>query len=291
MFTENNYKRFAKFTGQCINTILSVLKILVQSKFNVKLPSATDDICVVLGNGPSLKQSLEEYKYFLDKHPVICVNSFSVADEFTQLKPSYYVMLDPFFWEGNTEIVLKTFNYLEAKTTWPLYLFVPQYAKNKIVFTELQKKNNNIKVVAFNYTVFKGFPGIAHRLYKKNLAMPQCLNVTVSALFIGLNMGYKEVFLFGADHTWHENLHMSDENVLYTKVPHFFDNETSLKYVPFYKSGNPLMGTQKAHEFFDIWSRTFYAYTQLSNYAMYLGQKIYNASGVSFIDAFERKKP
>jgi len=291
MSTENNYKRFAKFTSQCINTILSLLKILVQSKFNIELPIAIDNTCIVLGNGPSLKKSLEANKVFFNTHPIICVNSFSVADEFTQLKPLYYVMLDPFFWEGKTETILKTFQYLEEKTTWTLYLFVPQYAKNKTVFTELQKKNSNIKLVAYNYTVFKGFSGIAHRFYKKNLAMPQCLNVTISALFLGLNMGYKEVFLFGADHTWHENLHMSDDNILFTKVPHFFDDETAIKYVPFYKSGNPQMGTQKAHEFFNIWSRTFYAYTQLSDYATYLHRRIYNASEVSFIDAFERKKP
>ncbi len=273
-----------------MNTVLSVLKILVQSKLVRKLPSAIGNKCIVLANGPSLKQSLEKHPDFFKQNSLICVNTFAITNEFSQLKPLYYVMLDSFMWTSKDNAFVNTFICLEEKTTWELYLMVPQYALKYPLFAELQKKNSNIKITSFNYTVFKGFPNIAHWFYKKNLAMPQSWNVSITALFLGVNMGYEEVYLVGADHTWHENLHMSEDNILHTKVSHFYENEKEIKHVPFYIGGDPANGTQKAHDFFDIWSRTFYAYWLLNNYALKRNCNIFNASEVSFIDAFKRVK-
>ncbi|MEO6901886.1 MAG: 6-hydroxymethylpterin diphosphokinase MptE-like protein [Bacteroidia bacterium] len=288
MSTEKIYKNFVFLVNQIVNTALSILKVIVQSKYNNQLPKAKKLNCIVLANGPSLKQSLEKNLNHFIETPLICVNTFALTDEFVKLKPTYYIMLDPFFWEKKNETVIDTFSSLALKTTWCLYLFIPKHALNKEVFINLKNKNNNIHIVPFNYTVFKGFPTIAHWFYRKNLAMPQSLNVTIAALFIGINIGFKEIKLVGADHTWHENLHMSNENVLHSKVPHFYENEVEVKYVPFYKGGHVEKGTQKAHEFFNIWSRTFYAYILINEYAISRNCTIYNASEISFIDAFKR---
>lgn len=284
------YKRFAYFITQCVNTVISVLKVLVQSRFSVSVPKIHGDKCFVLATGPSLKASFEKKRELFTNTPLICVNSFAIASEFQEFKPMFYVIIDPFFWEGDTDVIRKTFDSLRTKTAWKLYLFVPQYASKKNVFVELSKKNSNIELRPYNYTVFKGFKTIAHWFYKKNWAMPQSLSVIGPALFLGVNMGFKEVFLVGADHLWHENVHMSEDNILHSKVPHFYENGVEVKYVPFYKGGMPEKGTQKAHEFFDIWSRTFYSYILINEYAKSRSQKIYNASEVSFVDAFERMK-
>ncbi len=289
MTAEAAYKNLVNFISQSVNTFLSVLKILVQSKFGLHLPKAKSERCIVLANGPSLKASLEKHPELFKQYPLICVNTFALTPEFETLKPKYYVILDPFFWKGTNEAIAATFKSLQEKTNWPLNLMVPKRAMNQPIFIELQKKNSSIILTPFNYTVFKGFPSLAERFYKSDLAMPQSLNVTIAALFLGINMKYKEIYLVGADHTWHENLHMSDENILYTKVAHFFENEKEIKFVPFLKA-YPDKGTQKAHEFFDIWSRTFSAYFILNHYAAKLNCKIYNASEISFIDAFERIK-
>ena len=284
------YKRFAYFITQCVNTIISILKIAVQSRYRVQLPQTGMNKCIVLATGPSLKTSFQKKWELFKTTPLICVNSFAVSTEFEELKPMYYVIIDPFFWEGDNDVTKNTFESLVLKTTWKLRLFVPQYAFNKNVFVELNKKNPNIELLRYNYTVFKGFPKVAHWFYEKNMAMPQCLSVMGPALFLGVNIGFKEVFLVGADHLWHENVYMSEENILHSKVPHFYENGMEVKYVPFYKSGKPELGTQKAHEFFDIWSRTFYSYILINDYALSKNVKIYNSSDVSFIDAFERKK-
>ena len=290
MSGEKAYKGFVSFITQCVNTFLSVLKITVQSKFGLKLPKAEGDRCIVLANGPSLKKSLEKNPELFKQNPLVCVNTFAVTDEFESLKPRYYVMLDPFLWDIKNETNLKTFKNLEEKTTWKLYLLIPKHAMNNPAFQALKNKNSNVILTPFNYTVFKGFPNIAHWFYNKNLAMPQSLNVTITALFLGVNIGYKEIFLVGADHTWHENLHMSYENILHTKVTHFYENDSEIKLVPYYISGIPANGTRKAHEFFDIWSRTFYAYHLINDYAIAHNCSVLNASEVSFIDAFKRIK-
>lgn len=290
MSTEKTYKNFTVFVTQCVNTFISVLKILIQSKFGLKLPKADSNRCIVLANGPSLKTSLEKHPELFKQYPLICVNTFAVTAEFESLKPQYYVMLDPFLWDIKNESNLKTFKNLEEKTTWKLHLLIPQHAINNSIFQDLKKKNSNIVLTPFNYTVFKGFPSIAHWFYNKNLAMPQSLNVTITALFLGVNLGYKEIYLVGADHTWHENLHMSDENILHTKVTHFYENDSEIKLVPYYISGIAENGTRKAHEFFDIWSRTFYGYQLINDYAVNHNCTILNASEVSFIDAFKRIK-
>lgn len=287
---EKTYKSFTSFIAQSINTLLSVLKVIVQSRFYIRLPIAKSSKCIVLANGPSLKQALEKNQDVFTQNPLICVNTFAVTPEFSKLKPSYYVMLDPFLWEMENKTNNTVFKNLEEKTDWKLHLLIPKQVIKHPVFQNLQKKNKNILLTPFNYTVFKGFSNIANWFYKKNLAMPQSLNVTITALFLGINMGYKEIILVGADHTWHENLHMSDENILHTKVTHFFENDTEIKYSPFYKSGDPHKGTLKAHEFFDIWSRTFYAYMLIADYAKKHHCTIINASEGSFIDAFKRAK-
>lgn len=290
MTTEILYKRFASFITQSINTFVSVLKIIIKSKYGVRLPLAEGQKCIVLANGPSLKLSFEKHPDFFKQYPLICVNTFAVTTEFEQFKPRYYVILDPGFWESEKESIKNTFKSLAEKTTWKLYLLIPQYAVSQPVFETLIKKNSNIELIPFNYTVFKGFPSIAHWFYKKNMAMPQSWNVTITALFLGINIGYKEVVLVGADHTWHENLYMSDDNILHTKVPHFWEDQQKIEYVPLYKGKPHEREVRKAHDFFDVWSRTFYGYMLINDYALSRNCTIYNASEVSFIDAFKRIK-
>lgn len=254
------------------------------------MPAAQEQKCIVLANGPSLKTSLEKHPDFFKKHPLVCVNTFAASELFTVLKPSYYVMIDPLFWKRETEAINETFKCLAEKTDWTLYLMVPKHAIKEKVFTDLKKRNSNIQLTPYNYTVFKGFSSIAHWFYKKNLAMPQSSNVTITSLFLSVNIGYKEVYLVGADHTWHENLHMGEDNVLYNKVTHFYENDTEVKYVRFYKGSMPENGTQKSYEFFTMWSKTFYGYFVVNDYAKKHNCQIYNASEVSFIDAFDRIK-
>lgn len=216
------------------------------------------------------------------------MNAFSLSATYTDLKPAYYVLLDPSFWESSTDFLSNTLKGIAQKTTWKLQLLLPVQAAKSPYLSEI-KANKNIQICYYNYTVYKGFEGLGHMLFKKNLCMPQSQNVLVAAIFLSINLGFKEVFLTGADHTWHESLHVDENNVLCIKDVHFYENETSIKYKPFIAD----LDTKRTHrvdEIFAIWSKTFYGYIALNSYANYRQVQILNASELSFIDAFKRVK-
>lgn len=288
MSLEKHYKNFNSFINNCINSFISILKTLLFSKFSLQLPQATAETCIILGNGPSLSESLRLHTDSLKKHPLICVNSFSITEQYEKLQPVFYVLLDPGFWSGNNELVTQTLESLQRKTVWELHLLVPPISKKSALFQQLISKNKNIKPIYFNYVVFKGFSRIAHFFYKKNLAMPQSQNVLVAAIFLGINIGFKNIYIVGADHTWHQQLHVDDKNVLCIKHVHFYEQEEKIKYTPFYK-GVHIQETFRMHEILTTMGKAFYGYMVLNKYAKSRDCNIYNASEVSFIDAFERK--
>ena len=289
MSAEKTVKGFIFFIKQCLNTFASLIKVMIKSKGGSAFPKASSDSCIVLGNGPSLKMSLEKHPDFFTKHTLVCVNSFSITEEYTLLKPTYYVILDPGFWFGESDVVVNTIEGLKTKTTWMVYLLVPHAAKQSQKFRELEKHNSNIKITYFNYTVYNGFKGWGNWLYAQNLAMPQSQNVLVASLFLSLNIGFKEIYLFGADHSWHENLFVNDENVLCFKDTHFYDGNEKVSYRPFYK-GIHLKETFTMQEILITFSKIFYGYEMINEYAKHRKAKIYNASEISFVDAFERIK-
>lgn len=287
MSTERSYKEASGFFNQFFNTCISILKVLIRSDFSSKLPKAESDTCIVLGNGPSLKTSLTKHKDFFTIHPLLCVNNFSTTEEFALLKPKYYVILDYAFWLSEGKIVLDTVAALESKTTWPIQLFIPKIASSSKRFEDLSNKNKNVHINYFNYTVFSGFPSVAHFFYNKNLAMPQSQNVLVASIFLSMNMGFKKTYIVGADHSWHQTLHLEKNNVLCIKDIHFYENEEKVNYRPF-KKGTHLKETFKMYEIFTAWSKVFYGYIALENYSKYKNCRIYNASAITFIDAFEQ---
>ncbi len=289
MSAEKSYKETSGFISQLANTSISILKVLIQSKFSNESSNESGKTCIVLGNGPSLKTSLTNHKDFFKKHSLFCVNSFSMSDEYIELKPQYYVILDYSFWKSDEKIILDTLEAIKTKTTWPIKFLVPQMSAGSKRFEDLSNANTNIQLQYFNYTVFKGFPEIAHWFYSKDLAMPQSQNVLVATIFLAMNCNFKEVYLVGADHTWHENLHLDENNLLSLRHIHFYDDVEKTTFIPF-KKGVHVNETFKVHEIFAAWAKVFYGYIALENYSNYKNCKIYNASEVTFVDAFERKK-
>lgn len=290
MSVEKKYKTFSNFISQGINTGISLVKIVIRLGFRSCLPETEEKTCIVLGNGPSLNQSFHNHFDFFKKYSLICVNNFSITDEYIQLKPRYYVMLDPGLWSGVGASENNTINCIQTKTTWELYLLVPHIAKSSILFQQLEKANANVKVTYFNYTVFKGFKNIAHVFYKMNLAMPQSQNVLVATLFLSINIGFKKVYLVGADHSWHEHLHVNNENVVCVKHIYFYNGEENIAHVPFYKGAHRRNEVFTMDEILAVWSKAFYGYIALNKYAESCNCQVFNASEISYIDAFKRVK-
>jgi hypothetical protein len=146
-----------------------------------------------LGNGPSLKKTLEENFDFLLSSELFCVNSFVVSDYFLKLKPQNYILFDPVFFteEGIKRENIKTvYESLIARTDWTIYLYVPMHAKKFTFFLDFIKQNTNIRAVYFNYIVLEGFTWFKNWAFRNNLGMMQSQTVIVSALFLTVRGRY-----------------------------------------------------------------------------------------------------
>jgi Protein of unknown function DUF115 len=290
MFLIEINKKTTHFTKNLFDTFLSLLKVIIRYKFIPKLPISKLETCVVLGNGPSLKESILTFDSELKRHVLFCVNNFANAEEYKTLKPEFYTMLDPSFWIEKPHVdVVKCFKNIIEKTTWQLKLIVPVEAKKSKFFNELNKKNKLINVLYYNYIVFKGFTKVAHYFFKQQWAAPQSQNVLVVSLFLSLNIGFKKIYLLGADHTWHQNLHVNEKNQLCLKDIHFYEDGKQVNYRLFFKDIHQ-KETFTMSEIFNTLSKVFYGYDTIKKYSKKCEANIYNASEVSFIDSFEKKK-
>jgi hypothetical protein len=292
--TERVYRACLEFLEHLFQSVLSVLKVFLFSKFNSKLPGKEGETIAILGNGPSLKISIEKYKSFFQNTTLFCVNRFASAPEFEILKPQNYLLLDPGFFEYDEvkhshPSIPVLFNDIEKKTTWKLNLFVPFVAKKSKYIAGLAR-NSNVSVYYFNKTLITGFTSWSDIFFKLNLGMPRCTNVLCGCLFLSLRIGYKKIYLFGADHSWHEELRVADDNSLLLKDFHFDDKPETVKESKLYESiekKEPI----KIHRVFWWAYKAFSDYLVIGDYAKKLNADICNASEKSYIDAFRREKP
>ncbi|MCX7986409.1 MAG: hypothetical protein N2662_05675 [Bacteroidales bacterium] len=267
------------------------MRIIFFSRWFIRFKKHEEsDEVIVLGNGPSLSVNLERDIDILKQKPVLCVNGFALSDAFEQLKPSYYVLADAAFWSENLRTKTQNFvdNTLEAlakKTNWNMTLFIPVEG-----YKVFKKKRQNllshpfISIQVYNSTVVKGFSGLVHLLLKYNLGILSRQNVLIPSLILAINLGFKRIILLGADHSWHRNLFLTDENVLCLKDDHFYDE--SSPPIPVMLGNRP----SRIHEQFESIAKALRTYWEIAHYARSQMVDIYNASEISYVDAFQRKR-
>lgn len=254
-----------------------------------RIPKAEGKRIIVAGNGPSLQPIIENHLPLLQKERVLCVNHFVNTPEFSRIKPRYYCMMDPnFFLTRLSDEREKgrnlTFENLNGQTTWDMDLFFPCLPGQ----IDLEKYLISPHLHMHICNIFPGFtwPGIRNFVYRTGLFMPPPQNVLVAALFHAINMGYKEIYLLGADHSWIEELRVKDDNRLYLVHKHF-SGETD--EIPAYKSAPHNTETIKMHEMMEAYRRAFRSYWLLREYAEKRGASIFNSTPHSYIDAFDRR--
>lgn len=288
---ENSYKKGTQFLSDLLNSLVSLLKILIQSRFGATLPVRQRPICSVLGNGPSLNDSLTLHSDFITDSEVVCVNNFASSSAFSALRPQNYVLLDPAYFQYTRQTTNRTdieqmFTALVQTTTWDIFVYMPQYARPSYLVQTIFSQNTHLKPVFFNYTIVRGFDWLTHWLFSRQLGMPQSQTVLTAALFLAINRRFSTVYLFGADQSWHEGIRISDTNQLLMQQTHFYDTQNTLAYVPV--GGAGAATTSRMATQFASLAKVFFGYEVLKKYADYLGVQVLNASSKSYIDAFNR---
>ena len=201
--------------------------------FGINLIDKNEE-CVVLANGPSLKKTFASKKIyeFIKKRKKFCVNAFVFSDEFFKLKPEYICFADLVFWSHKLRAKIQKFvdgiyNKLLA-IDWQVIIFMPKYAENWNFIIDLPKRNQNIKIIYINTaTSLHKKENLARFIeYKENQATPLIHNVALLAIYLSINIGFKNVYLFGLDHSWHENITVRNDNVVCIVDKHFYDKKS-----------------------------------------------------------------
>lgn len=251
---------------------------------NNKRVSSSENCCI-LGNGPSLLNELQLHISQFQQQTLFVVNTFGKSEYYTQLKPSYYLLIDPVYWAeaisdewNNDKSVIAD---IVEKTDWKLCVIVPfvAYGKLKSAF----KSNPNITVLFYNHTILSFNKKIDFFFYKHGLATPVIQNVIACAMFNAINLKYKNIFLFGADHSWLADIGVDNTNRVCWVENHFYGSKTMR---PFLKgTGVPY----KMSEILFDYAKMFYGYQVLEAYSKYNSSEIINCTLGSFIDSFARK--
>jgi hypothetical protein len=251
--------------------------------------------CIVIGSGPSFNETIKNHKYFFTGKSKLCVNGFASTRYFSLLRPDYYLLIDPVYWSTNMSMQVeehcqKIFNLINTQVKWPMVIFLPLPAEGQSPFERLSALNKNIKIHYFALTEISGPEYYKNFMYRHNFATPTVQNVLVGGIFLCLNMGFKKIYLIGADHSWHENIYIDENNKLWFRDVHFFGKKNPKRILLYKDAQESDKHIFNISDFFTALSRMFKGYNELENYSKTTGAKVYNASAKSYIDAFERFK-
>ncbi|GAB3573382.1 hypothetical protein GCM10027578_34370 [Spirosoma luteolum] len=289
---EQGVKSVTQWVSNLLASVLSLLKVAVRLRYRTQLPARRQPVCAVLGNGPSLNESLRLHTDFLRQTELVCVNNFAHSPVFAQLRPQNYVLFDPayFTYAGlptDRADIRQTVTALAEQVDWPLTLYVPQFARGSWLTQRLAEKNPNIQLAPFNYTVVDGFRALRFWLCARGLGMMQAQNVIIATLSLMINRRFDTIYLFGADTSWHEQIRVSNENQLLMQQTHFYEKADQVAHVPVYADARQQHSWSMASQFLSI-HKVFRGYDRLADYARHRGVAVFNASARSYIDAFTR---
>jgi hypothetical protein len=102
-------------------------------------------------------------------------------------------------------------------------------------------------------------------------------NVLNAAIFVALNVGYKKLYLYGADHSWLKDLFVDQDNNICSYQNHFYDDNK----IPYKMAkGSLKLGIQGIIDAFE-------SYEILENYSKSINATIINKTQGSYIDIFK----
>ncbi len=248
-----------------------------------------NDSCVVIGNGPSLKNDIEKILQ-MKNVDFFCVNHMAESEYFQELKPNNYALLDPYFWAKDAHEKLKgkreiLFDMLNDKVFWEMCIYIPRTAD--LEYIQQKIKNTNIKIIqtqAISIFTMK-HKEMANILLQGKYSPPEC-NVVIYAMYLSIMAGYNYIELYGADLSFTEDVIVDQTtNQLLIEYKHFY-GESSFEPL--------LQNPQKITPFtmeslYQTTYLTFYAHNLLNKMALNKGIKIKNKSSYSLIDAYSRE--
>lgn len=259
--------------------VLSSIKTAIKSKDFYKLKNHEN--CTILANGPSLKSAIENGEVRLDDVDVFCVNSFCESEYFWKIKPQFYFLMDEAFFDPKNERCRKQVQTVIENLKmidWGMNLVVPSWAKFGELITGLNSPH--IRILRYNTASVNGYQWFTNMMCRNRLGMLTCINVVIFAIMSAINMKYKNIYMYGIDHTFSAQLFVDEDNCVCSSERHVYSVEPRIFRLPqttMYKILNNIATAFAIHEKLELYSKA-------------CGSKIYNCTKGSFVDAYERLK-
>lgn len=244
---------------------------------------------LLLANGPSLGRELprliEAGEHL--KHDVLAVNYFAEDERFTVVRPKYYVLSDPTFFRRRCdwERVERLYRTLNERVDWPMTLYVQYYNPDRFDY-RAALPNPRIRIVPFHSQVYRGFPSLEFPCYRRGWGSGNFGSVIQCGEFVALHLGYRELHLYGVDHTFFDGMCVDERNRLCLRRTYFYDAEPQLKPLLLTSAEPPQPYT--VHSYLAEKCELFRGHEVLARYAEHLGARIVNHTSGSLIDAYER---
>lgn len=268
-----------------IDDLMSLAKVALLSRGGSRFPKiGKGRTLIILGNGPSLRKTIDEDFDWLVGNDLMTVNFAPNTPDFFDLRPRFHVLADGHFFKGITtdDNVRRLWENLK-RVRWDLTLLIP--SKFRHLVKALLIDAPHIKTLFFNMTPVEGSAAVSHFLFDMGLGMPRPRNVMVPSLMCGIWMGYSKIYLCGADHTWTKTLDVTPENIVVSVQPHFYkDNDKEETRV------RETYRNIRLHEVLGSMATAFKSYCEISAYSRKKRVTILNATPGSMIDAFQREE-
>ena len=270
-------------------TLVSLLRLILFRPLPLKLPKCAKSSLLVLGNGPSLLESLNTV---MDRpaFDVLACNWMIRTETFDLVKPEVYVLTAPeyFLKSASEKHLAMSFEFMDlirSKVHWPMLLVLPREAKAYMKRHHIQLPSY-VTLCYFNNIPLEGFAAFESWGYRYNLGVPRPHNVLIPALTLSINLGYQNIYLLGVENSMFKLLSVDENNVAYITDEHFYSGKEKVTRT----MHNRGQGSRKLHEILEKFYLSFRGYFKIRGFADRQGVNIYNTTPESYIDAFERRK-
>lgn len=266
--------------GKLGATLASFIKIPIMSRRPSPKSRDRKDTIIIMGNGPSLRDAMEQDRDVLMAYPRLAVNLSALTPDFRDLRPDYYILADiAFFLKEKTGKVPQLWEALRS-VDWQMTIFLPATARK---MPEVKSLPANITLKFYNLTPAEGFRCVMHPLYDSGLAMPRPRNVLIPSIISSMREGFRKIVLIGADHNWSKTLWVTERNRVVSVQPHFYkDDDAELR------RAEEIFKNVHIHDVYENYAIAFRSYFNVKAYADRRGVEILNSTPGSFIDAFPR---
>ena len=234
---------------------------------------------LIFGNGPSLGAQIDRFQMSMAGYDVLCVNYFGLTNYFNIVQPRYYMIADPyFFYDGYDDEKRDKLLSKIICADWGLVLIVPYTFRRSQVVSRLKEAGFLVEFI--NTTPVDGSELVANALCRRELGMPFPQTVINAAIFAGLILPYKNIFVLGVEQSWLKDLIVNNDNTINVELKHFYqDDKNGLE-------GHATLATLSTFLFTQY--RCFRSHERLAAYARRERKNVINLTPGSYIDAYPR---